>query len=110
VGDLLEGRRIADMADMHYLAVAPHNISSPIGTMALAQLCAAIPNFLALEWHAAEVPFFDDLVKGAKAPLIEKGNIKIPDRPGLGIELDDELLTNIVSETNHSSVFHPEGN
>lgn len=93
MGDLIEGRRIADMADMHYLAVAPHNISSPIGTMALAlaQLCAAIPNFLALEWHAAEVPFFDNLVKGAKAHLIEKGNIKIPDRPGLGIELDDEV-------------------
>jgi len=91
VGGLLEGRRITDMADMHYIAVAPHNISSPIGTMASAQLCAAIPNFLALEWHAASVPFFDDLVKGAKTPLIEKGHIQISDRPGLGIELDEEI-------------------
>jgi L-alanine-DL-glutamate epimerase-like enolase superfamily enzyme len=91
VGGLLEGRRIADMADMHYLAVAPHNISSPIGTMAAVHLCAAIPNFLALEWHAAAVPFFDDLVKGRRGPLIDKGYIRVPDKPGLGIELDERV-------------------
>ncbi|MBZ5564436.1 MAG: mandelate racemase/muconate lactonizing enzyme family protein, partial [Acidobacteriia bacterium] len=91
VGGLLEGRRIADMADMHYIAVAPHNISGPIGTMASVHLCSAIPNFLALEWHAAEVPFFDDLVKGRRGPLIEKGYIRVPDKPGLGIELDERV-------------------
>lgn len=91
VGGLLEGRRIADMAEVHYLAVAPHNISSPIGTMASAHLCAAIPNFLALEWHAAEVPFFDDLIKNRRAPLIEKGYIRVSDKPGLGIELNEAV-------------------
>jgi gluconate/galactonate dehydratase len=91
VGGLLEGRRIADMAEVHYMAVAPHNISSPIGTMASVHLCAAIPNFLALEWHAASVPFFDDLVKDRRAPLIQKGYVTVPDRPGLGIELDEQV-------------------
>src|SRR5260370_1375429 len=91
VGGLLEGRRIADMADVHYVAVAPHNISSPIGTMASVHLCATIPNFLALEWHAASVPFFDQLIKGRKRPLIAKGYISVPAKPGLGIELDDAL-------------------
>ncbi len=47
--------------------------------MALAHLCAAVPNFLALGWHAAKVPFFDDLVKNQKAPLIQKGCIAVPD-------------------------------
>lgn len=89
VGGLLEGRRIADMAEVHYLAVAPHNISSPIGTMASVHLCAAIPNFLALEWHAASVPFFDDLIEGRGGPLIKDGYIAVPDKPGLGIELDE---------------------
>lgn len=89
VGGLLEGRRIADLAEMHYLAVAPHNISGPIGTMASVHLCAAIPNFLALEWHAASVPFFDALVKGRRAPLIQDGYVSVPDRPGLGVELDE---------------------
>jgi L-alanine-DL-glutamate epimerase-like enolase superfamily enzyme len=91
VGGLLEGRRIADMAEVHYLAVAPHNISSPIGTMASAHLCAAIPNFLALEWHAASVPFFDELILGGRGPLIDKGYIKVSDRPGLGIELNEKV-------------------
>jgi gluconate/galactonate dehydratase len=91
VGGLLEGRRIADMADVHYMAVAPHNISGPIGTMASVHLSAAIPNFLALEWHAASVPFFDDLLKGRRGGMIEKGYIKVPDRPGLGIELDERV-------------------
>jgi L-alanine-DL-glutamate epimerase-like enolase superfamily enzyme len=91
VGGLLEGRRIADMAEVHYLAVAPHNISSPIGTMASVHLCAAIPNFLALEWHAASVPFFDDLIEGRRAPMIREGYIAVTDKPGLGIELDEQV-------------------
>jgi gluconate/galactonate dehydratase len=91
VGGLLEGRRIADMADVHYLTVAPHNISGPIGTMASVHLSAAIPNFLALEWHAASVPFFDDLVKGRRGPMIERGYIKVPEKPGLGVELDERV-------------------
>ena len=89
VGGLLEGRRIADMAEVHYTQLAPHNISGPIGTMASAHLCAAIPNFLALEWHAASVPFFDELIKGRRGPLLEKGYIRMPEKPGLGIELDE---------------------
>lgn len=91
VGGLLEGRRIADMAEMHFVAVAPHNIAGPIGTMASAHLSAAIPNFLALEWHAASVPFFDELIEGARGPLIRKGYIEVTDKPGLGIELDEQI-------------------
>ena len=67
-----------------------HNISGPIGTMAGVHLCAAIPNLLALEWHAASVPFFDALVKGDEQPLIRHGKIRVPDAPGLGIEFDEE--------------------
>ena len=78
------------MAEVHYVAVAPHNISSPIGTMASVHLCAATPNFLALEWHAESVPFFDELIKGRKKPLIEKGFVEVTDKPGLGIELDEQ--------------------
>lgn len=56
-GGLLEGRKISDMADAHYVAVAPHCIASPVGTVASAHVAAAIPNFLALEWHGMSVPF-----------------------------------------------------
>jgi len=87
---LWNGRKIADLADMHYVNLTLHNISSPLGTMAGVHLSAAIPNFLALEWHAASVPFFDDLVKDADGPLIRNGRIAVPDRPGLGISLDED--------------------
>jgi L-alanine-DL-glutamate epimerase-like enolase superfamily enzyme len=85
---LWNGRKLADLADLHYVNLTFHNISSPLGTMAGVHLSAAVPNVLALEWHAASVPFFDDLVKNASGPMIEKGKIAVPDKPGLGIELD----------------------
>jgi L-alanine-DL-glutamate epimerase-like enolase superfamily enzyme len=85
-----EGRKLADLADLHYVNLAWHNISSPIGTMAGVHLAASTPNFLALEWHAASVPFFDRLRRGGGGPLIHNGRIQVPDGPGLGIELDED--------------------
>jgi len=85
---LWNGRKLADLADLHYVNLTFHNISSPLGTMAGVHLSAAIPNVLALEWHAASVPFFDELVKNANGPMIQNGKIAVPDRPGLGMELD----------------------
>lgn len=88
---LWEGKKLADLTDMHYVNLTWHNISGPIGTMAGVHLGAAIPNLLALEWHAASVPFFDRLVKGSEGPLIRDGKVKVPDAPGLGIELDEDV-------------------
>ena len=51
-------------------------------------MAAAIPNFLALEWHGMSVPFWEDLALGWDGPVIERGRIKVPDRPGLGVELN----------------------
>lgn len=88
---LWEGRKVADLADLHSVNLSFHNVSGPIGTMAGVHLSAAVPNFLALEWHAAGVPFFDELVRGGDAPLIQDGAIGVPDAPGLGIELDEDV-------------------
>ena len=66
-GGLLETRRIADYADTHYISMAPHCIASPIGTLANVHVCAAIPNFLALEWHGMSVPFWTDLARAGRA-------------------------------------------
>ncbi len=90
VGGLSETRRIAALADVYSLPVAPHNIAGPVGTMASAHVCASIPNFFALEWHAASVPFFDELVVGGASPMIEGGYITLSDAPGLGITLDED--------------------
>ena len=75
---LWNGRKLADLADLHYVNLAFHNISSPLGTMAGVHLSTSVPNVLALEWHAASVPFFDDLVKNARGPMIEKGKVVRP--------------------------------
>jgi len=91
VGGLGEARRIAEFALSYQVGVAPHNISSPIGTMASVHFCAATPNFLALEFHASDVPFWDDLVDGVGKPLIQQGYISVPEKPGLGVTLNEEV-------------------
>jgi L-alanine-DL-glutamate epimerase-like enolase superfamily enzyme len=97
-GGLLEGRRIADLADAHYVAVAPHCISSPVGTIASAHVAAAIPNFLALEWHGMSVPFWAEMVMGFDGAIIENGFLRVPEGPGLGVELNEEVARRYARE------------
>ena len=90
VGGLLEAKKIADLADIYYIPLAAHNVSSPIGTMAACHACASMRNFIILEFHAQDVPWWDDLVIGDQ-PLIRDGAITLPDKPGLGIELNEDV-------------------
>jgi L-alanine-DL-glutamate epimerase-like enolase superfamily enzyme len=90
-GGLAEARRIAEYADMYDLAVAPHCIASPIGTMAAVHLCASISNFVVLEFHGQDVPFWEACATGFEPPLIRQGSIEVPTGPGLGIELNEEI-------------------
>ncbi len=88
-GGLLEGRKIADLAHTYYVPFAPHCVVSPIGTMASAHVCAAVPNFLVLEWHWIDsLPLWRNWVK--EGEIIDKGFINLPERPGIGVEMDDE--------------------
>jgi L-alanine-DL-glutamate epimerase-like enolase superfamily enzyme len=91
VGGLGTAQSIAQFADAHTMPIAPHNISSPVGTLASAHFCAAIPNFLALEFHASDVPFWNDLVEGVPKPVIEDGFIRLSEKPGLGVKLNEEV-------------------
>ncbi|GAB6860402.1 mandelate racemase/muconate lactonizing enzyme family protein [Haloplanus litoreus] len=86
VGGMRETRKIADLADMYYIPVAMHNVSSPIGTMASAHVAAAIPNSLALEYHSYQLGWWEDLVE--EDGLIEGGRMAVPEKPGLGLTLD----------------------
>jgi L-alanine-DL-glutamate epimerase-like enolase superfamily enzyme len=62
-----------------------------VGTLAAAHFCTAIPNFLVLEFHASDVPFWDDLVDGVPKPIIQNGWIQLSERPGLGVTLNEEI-------------------
>lgn len=85
----LQTKEVGKLADRHAASVALHNIASPIGFLAAAHTAAAIPNLLALEWHGASVPFFDEIAR--EGAVIRGGVAPIPDRPGLGVTLNEEV-------------------
>ena len=89
-GGLLETKKIGDYAEEHGVAMAMHFAGSPVCGMANVHCAAATRNFLALEIHAADVPFWDDLVTGVSKPIVQKGYIPVPETPGLGVTLNDE--------------------
>lgn len=89
MGGLAEAKKVADHADLYYIPIAPHNVASPVGTVAAAHVCAAINNFLVMEFHAHDVPWWDDLVEGE--PSINGGFIHMNDRPGHGLTLNDDV-------------------
>lgn len=89
-GGLSDGRKIANLAEMYYIPFAPHNVSSPIGTLASAHVCASVPNFLVLEWHWNERPYWSTIIQ-EKTDIIKNGYIELSDRPGIGVELDEEV-------------------
>ena len=91
VGGLATARRIAEFADGQTIPLAPHNISSPVGTLASAHFCASIPNVLLLEFHASHVPFWNDLVEGVPKPIIHNGFIQVPEASGLGVKLNEDV-------------------
>ncbi|MCI2415978.1 mandelate racemase/muconate lactonizing enzyme family protein [Saccharopolyspora sp. K220] len=89
-GGLAESKKIANLAEMHYVPFAPHLVSTPLGTMATSHQCAAIPNFLVQEWHALEErEVWDSYVVGPDGgSIVKDGYIDLPDAPGIGVELD----------------------
>ncbi|SPE24680.1 Mandelate racemase/muconate lactonizing enzyme, C-terminal domain protein [Candidatus Sulfopaludibacter sp. SbA3] len=88
-GGLLEARKIADMAHAYYVPVAPHAVTSPIGMMATAHVCSVIPNFLVQEWHWIDSrDLWRNWVK--EGEIIQKGFIPLPERPGIGVEMNED--------------------
>ena len=91
-GGLLETKRIADYAALAGVQVAMHHAGSPVGGFAGYHCAATFSNFLAMENHALDMPWWQDLVTGVPKPIIDKGYVTVPERPGLGIELNDAVL------------------
>ena len=92
-GGLGEFVDIATVCDLYGVPIASHNISSPLGTVAGAHVSAAIPNFIAMEWHSRDVPWWNEMcnrVEGS-GPILEDGYIDVPEGPGLGVELDRDI-------------------
>ena len=87
-GGMLEQKKIAAMAEAHYVMVAPHNPLGPLATMVNVHFAASTPNFLILEYHPDDESPRKDLIKG-DAILVKDGYLPIPDKPGWGYEMDE---------------------
>lgn len=90
-GGIRETVRIGEFANQHDMPANLHFAASPVGFMASVHAAAAIEDLLAVEFHAIGVPWWADLVE--EGPLFEDGYAPVPDRPGLGIELDEDVVT-----------------
>ena len=89
VGGIGEAKKIAALAEMRHAQIAPHLYCGPIAAAANIQLAAAIPNFLILESIKTMDGFCGEILK---TPLRwEKGDIVVPDAPGLGVELNEKV-------------------
>ena len=91
-GGILETHKIGDAAMELGVPMAMHYAGTPVGAMASVHCAAATENFLACENHSLDVPWWQDLVEGIEKPIIDKGFITVPDKPGLGITLNEDVV------------------
>lgn len=103
-GGLLETKKIGDYAEEYGVAMAMHQAGTPVSFMASVHCAAATQNFLALEHHSVDIPWWEDLVRTTDGKkMIEKGYAIVPlNSPGLGIELNEDVLKQHLKPTDKS--------
>ncbi|CAN5655066.1 galactonate dehydratase [soil metagenome] len=108
-GGIAEARKIAALAEMHFVSVAPHNPWSWVNTMASLHLDAVIPNFLIQEVVADTEPWKDACV--IDPPVMDaQGYFPLPTGPGLGIELDLDAIRHFPPvEGRPPALWHEDG-
>ena len=90
-GGMYELKKIAAIAEAAGLLASPHGPASPVGNMAAAHVCATLPNFDILELAFGEVPWRAECVRPAEE--LVGGRLRVPDRPGIGYEMNPEYWT-----------------
>jgi L-alanine-DL-glutamate epimerase-like enolase superfamily enzyme len=92
-GGILETHKIGDMAEEYGVPMVMHFAGTPVSCMANVHCAAATQNFLALENHSLDVAWWSSLVEeGVKTAIVNHGWIEVPDRPGLGVTLNEEMV------------------
>ncbi len=91
-GGILETHKIGNAAMELGVPMAIHYAGTPVGAMASVHCAAPTENFLACENHSLDVSWWGDLVESIEKPIIDRGWIKVPDRPGLGITLNEDVV------------------
>lgn len=91
-GGITELRKIGAMSEAFRIQLAPHNPGCEVSTVASLHLCAALPSAVILEIGSGQTPFFEDLFNGGLFK-VENGFAPLPDRPGLGLTLNEEVAS-----------------
>jgi galactonate dehydratase len=106
-GGLAQTRRLAAWADVYNVLVAPHNVGGPVSTAAALHVAACTPNFMIQE-HFND--FADSWVKDAApgVPEVVDGYFALPDKPGLGVELNEALFADHPYIEGHFDLFKDE--
>ena len=91
-GGIIETKKIADYCRDAGIGVALHQAGSPVVAMANVHCAAAIDNFIGLEMHSVDNPWWDDLVNFETKKIINNGFVKVPESPGLGITLNEDAV------------------
>jgi len=87
---IAQSKRIADLAQLFEINVAPHNHGSPLSTLMSAHFCASVTNLHMMEYDVDDVCWRDDLI--SHMPQIKDGTMEIPDGPGWGVTVNEKLL------------------
>jgi len=108
-GGLMETKKIAAMAEAHYLTIAPHSPLGPVSTAVSTHFAASTPNFIILEYRVdSEGPMRDLILEPLK--LVD-GYLQLPQEPGLGIELNEKAFGgNPLKSWRRPLVVEPDGN
>ena len=100
-GGLLQMKKIAALAEAHYITVAPHSGSlGPVAEYACLHLLATLPNFLIMEHLEDDVPQRYEVTDNQLE--IVAGHILVPNRPGLGVDIVEEAVAKYPSQSNVS--------
>jgi len=95
-GGISELKKIATLAESYYVPISPHDASGPINVMAGAQVMMTVPNFYKLETSRYDLSDYNQFID---EPLdIREGDLYVPDRPGLGVNLDPDALKRFAIE------------
>jgi len=90
-GGLLESKKISDLADLFYLPMAAHDTGSIVCNIATVHWAASVRDFLAAETLIGRGNWMDDVIVH-DGPIVKDGHIAVPTKPGLGIELNKEVV------------------
>ncbi|MGH7918863.1 MAG: enolase C-terminal domain-like protein, partial [Candidatus Dormibacteraceae bacterium] len=110
-GGIAELKWIAEYADLHGVLIAPHGVfDGLLGLAAHVQVGATMPdNYIAFEYPIGQPDWWYEIVEGLPDPIVEKGRIAVPDRPGMGVDLIPEAAREHLREEDRGFFDTPAG-